>query len=46
MASLAVGESHSLALRTDGTLLAWGYNHYGPLGDGTAGIVSRPLLEP
>lgn len=26
---------HSLALKSDGTLWAWGYNHYGQLGDGT-----------
>ncbi len=26
---------HSLALKTDGTLWAWGSNHFGQLGDGT-----------
>ena len=33
--SLAVGSSHSLALRTDGTVWAWGNNANGRLGDGT-----------
>ncbi|SMB96533.1 Alpha-tubulin suppressor [Thermanaeromonas toyohensis ToBE] len=27
--------SHSLALKSDGTVWAWGYNYYGQLGDGT-----------
>ena len=29
------GASHSLGLRSDGTLWAWGNNYYGQLGDGT-----------
>ncbi|MFB7511761.1 hypothetical protein [Streptomyces sp. NPDC056144] len=33
--SVAAGDSHTLALRTDGTVLAWGINAYGRLGDGT-----------
>ena len=32
---------HSLAIKNDGTLWAWGYNSYGQLGDGTA--VSRSI---
>jgi hypothetical protein len=34
-ASIAAGIYHSLQLRADGTLWAWGYNGYGQLGDGT-----------
>jgi alpha-tubulin suppressor-like RCC1 family protein len=30
------GDDHSLALKNDGTVWAWGYNEYGQLGDGTA----------
>jgi alpha-tubulin suppressor-like RCC1 family protein len=33
--SAAAGELHSLAVKTDGTLWAWGKNFYGQLGDGT-----------
>ncbi|CAN3977488.1 RCC1-like domain-containing protein [Kitasatospora purpeofusca] len=33
--SVAAGLLHSIALRSDGTVLAWGYNHEGELGDGT-----------
>ena len=29
------GVGHSLALRSDGTVWAWGWNGYGQLGDGT-----------
>jgi alpha-tubulin suppressor-like RCC1 family protein len=32
---VAVGDNHSLALRTDGTLWAWGNNSYGQLADNT-----------
>jgi alpha-tubulin suppressor-like RCC1 family protein len=32
---IAVGESHSLALKCDGTVWAWGANFGGELGDGT-----------
>lgn len=39
-ASAAAGNGHSVAVRTDGTLWAWGYNFYGQLGDGTT--VDRP----
>lgn len=31
----AAGAFHSLAIKSDGTLWAWGYNAYGQLGDGT-----------
>lgn len=33
--AIAGGDSDSFALRTDGTVWAWGYNSYGELGDGT-----------
>ncbi|WP_295442300.1 CARDB domain-containing protein [uncultured Thiodictyon sp.] len=32
---IAAGYRHSLAIRADGSLWAWGYNGYGQLGDGT-----------
>lgn len=33
--AIAAGEDYSLALKTDGTVFAWGYNWAGQLGDGT-----------
>ena len=33
--AIAAGEVHSLALKSDGTVWAWGNNYYGQLGDGT-----------
>jgi alpha-tubulin suppressor-like RCC1 family protein len=33
---IAAGSDHSLALKSDGTILSWGYDNYGQLGDGTA----------
>ena len=35
ISQIAAGSSHSLALLSDGTLKAWGYNGLGQLGDGT-----------
>jgi len=32
---VAAGSDHTLAIKTDGTLWAWGRNDYGQLGDGT-----------
>jgi alpha-tubulin suppressor-like RCC1 family protein len=33
----AVGYSHALALKPDGSVWAWGNNYYGQVGDGTSG---------
>lgn len=41
---LAIGNgTHTLALKTDGTLWAWGQNAYGQLGDGTTTARSTPV---
>ena len=37
------GISHSLAIKTDGTLWAWGFNIYGQLGDGSTVNKSSPI---
>jgi len=37
------GVSHSLALKNDGTVWAWGWNHYGQLGNGDT--ISRYVPE-
>src|SRR3990170_328103 len=34
---IAAGSYHTLAIKSDGTLWAWGYNYYGQLGDGASG---------
>ena len=36
-ATASAGSSYTMAIKTDGTLWAWGYNGYGNLGDGTSG---------
>lgn len=33
--AISADENHSLALKADGTVWAWGYNDHGQLGDGT-----------
>ena len=43
VAALASGVSHSLALKHDGTVWAWGRNTFGRLGDGTATDCHTPL---
>jgi alpha-tubulin suppressor-like RCC1 family protein len=43
--SIAVGLHFCLALRSDGTVWAWGNNQYGQTGNGTPGTpVSRPTM--
>jgi hypothetical protein len=41
--SVSAGYRHTLAVRIDGTLWAWGYNRYGQLGDGTNNNSSVPI---
>jgi hypothetical protein len=40
--SEAAGYSHSLVLKEDGTVWAWGYNSYGQLGNGESGYALYP----
>lgn len=40
---VSTGHYHSLALRADGSVWTWGYNHAGQLGDGTTTIRNRPV---
>src|SRR5829696_1924225 len=41
--AVAAGSSHSLALKEDGTVWAWGSNFDGQLGDGTKANSTRPV---
>jgi alpha-tubulin suppressor-like RCC1 family protein len=41
---LAVGWGHSLALRPDGAVLAWGCNYYGQVGDGSTTHRGAPVV--
>lgn len=40
---MSAGQFHTVAIKTDGTLWAWGYNFSGQLGDGT---YTSPELSP
>jgi hypothetical protein len=40
--SVAAGAAHSLAIKSDGTLWAWGWNFYGQLGGGSFRYQSTP----
>jgi alpha-tubulin suppressor-like RCC1 family protein len=41
--AIAAGSSHSLALKDDGTVWAWGDNQLGQLGDGTNANSNTPV---
>jgi alpha-tubulin suppressor-like RCC1 family protein len=41
---VCAGEAHSLALKNDGSLWAWGYNDSGELGDGTTNTRAVPSM--
>ncbi|MNO43549.1 Regulator of chromosome condensation (RCC1) repeat protein [compost metagenome] len=42
--SIAVGsDGHSVAMKSDGSVWSWGYNHYGQLGDGSLSNRSQPV---
>jgi alpha-tubulin suppressor-like RCC1 family protein len=41
--AIAAGARHCLALKTDGTVWAWGYNSAGQIGDGTKTIRPSPV---
>jgi alpha-tubulin suppressor-like RCC1 family protein len=43
VAAISGGYSHTAALRTDGTVWAWGLNIYGQLGDGSTGYSRTPV---
>ncbi len=44
--ALSAGPFHNLALRTDGRIVAWGYNNHGQLGTGNKVTYLRPVLVP
>ena len=44
--SISAGGNHSLALRSDGTVWAWGHNGFGRLGDGTTTNRHAPVRVP
>ncbi|MCX6225109.1 MAG: RCC1 repeat-containing protein, partial [Bacteroidia bacterium] len=41
--AISAGDLHSVALTSNGTVLAWGYNAYGQLGDGTSTFRNTPV---
>jgi alpha-tubulin suppressor-like RCC1 family protein len=44
--SLASGHYHIAALKSDGTVLTWGYNSFGQLGNGTTTDSTAPVQVP
>jgi len=43
-AVISAGRNHTVAVKTDGSLWAWGSNYYGQLGDGTGADRLFPVL--
>ena len=43
--AVAAGNCHTLALKSDGSLWAWGSNGYGQLGDGTDDVQRCPHTD-
>ena len=43
MGAVAAGSGHTVGLKTDGTLWAWGANYFGQLGDATTVSSSTPV---
>jgi hypothetical protein len=43
--SIAGGDGHTLALKADGTILTWGHNFQGRLGDGQASDTQRAPVQ-
>jgi alpha-tubulin suppressor-like RCC1 family protein len=41
--AVSAGKDYTIAIKTDGTLWAWGSNKYGKLGDGTATVFNQPF---
>ncbi|MBK7148651.1 MAG: hypothetical protein IPH78_07435 [Bacteroidetes bacterium] len=44
VACLSGGTQHSIAVLTNGTVMGWGYNAYGQLGDGTTTTRLTPVI--
>jgi alpha-tubulin suppressor-like RCC1 family protein len=40
---IAIGDSHIVALTTNGRVFAWGLNHLGQMGDGTTSTATNPV---
>ena len=45
MTAIAAGGSNSMALKSDGTVWAWGFNEYGQLGDGRYYYSQRSVVK-
>ena len=43
VADISTGWLHSLAIKSDGTVWAWGDNRFGQLGDGTYKDREKPI---